>query len=301
MTPIQQLTPAVGTEVVFRYRGQNRRAVVATTHHATVHLDVLDEHGRVAWRTPTHGVATTAEERATDDYFWIPDPGDPSQAAPLGVFSGQRGRVRNTMKDATIAPDMNANLLIDSGLDHYVAGRGAALAGLTLPAGHMFHFAIELLLKARLANDGMGAAEIRRNNHGLDGLWAEVKTRVGVTDLDEFDEVIRDLMPFFGKLRYPDNMPGSLFRSFGWRRDEPRNIGSDDRNPGTPNFYFRVGDVDALIARLFDVVSIDPHAVFGRSEFGDEACRLLITNNAECDGWLPPHRTAVAPPGNSSR
>jgi hypothetical protein len=99
---------------------------------------------------------------------------------------------------------------IEYGMHYYIAGRFAAHARFSVVCASLLHHAVELLIKACLAETDT-ATQIREYgyrhsySHSLDKLWAEFRRRNSTQDLQSYDKVIAELDKF-EDIRYPDSL-----------------------------------------------------------------------------------------------
>ena len=74
-------------------------------------------------------------------------------------------------------------------VQYYVAGRYAAIAQLIPVLGNLLHHAIEMSLKAALA-DHMTLQQLRNLSHDLTKVWAQFKSQYPAAPAARFDDVV---------------------------------------------------------------------------------------------------------------
>lgn len=171
--------------------------------------------------------------------------------------------------------------LIHSGIDHYIAGRFAARAGLMPACGNLMHHALEFMLKGLLV-DRIPVAQLRRRfSHDLPALWNEYKgTSVA---LARFDQLIGDLHQF-EDIRYPETLEaegGSILTSWLRRRDDLR---SHPALQTTPVYEVVIHIIDELMLALLDEeIGADtwPHL----RTYSRTAIDTLTYNNPYASRW----------------
>ncbi len=152
---------------------------------------------------------------------------------------------------------------------YYVAARFAASAGLAPVAGALFHYAIEMYLKAVLCRF-LSERERRDVGHDLVALWEAVKARLSRPDLERFNRVVAEISRFWG-VRYPDRIveTGMLCR---WSFDYPvPGITQETAGPNRPEpvYEFSVWEIDDLVAAIFDAATVNPE--FFTNRFNTDA------------------------------
>jgi hypothetical protein len=174
--------------------------------------------------------------------------------------------------------------LFDLGIQYYIAGRAATMASLVPVSGNLLHHAVEMLLKGEFAKR-ISLADIRKKyGHNLVKTWETFKSLHPTEGLSDFDELIADL-DRFELIRYPDvilKKGAAMSLGFVGRESRPRptRIQGDE----VPAYTLPVKEVDSLVAKLFTVCHINPKAyLVGQN---DEARRVLLHMNSECDAWL---------------
>ena len=172
-----------------------------------------------------------------------------------------------------MSPSESADMrFMQLGVQYYIAARSTAVAQQIPVCGNLFHHAVEMVLKARLAQN-LSLRDLAKIGHALPALWETFKSEFPTTSLVEFDAVISEITPF-ERLRYPNNMivEGAAI-SLAWERSE---VGAAD--PGAaaiPNYNIVVADIDRLVAKVFEVCSRNPNFFFPASL--PEYARYAIT------------------------
>ena len=173
--------------------------------------------------------------------------------------------------------------LFGLGLDYYIAGRAAAMAGLAPVAGNLLHHAVEMLVKADLSKTiPLVELKARRFGHGLPALWTAFKPNHPAENLSVFDSLIDDLHRF-ERIRYPDAiMTEGAAIAIGWGTMKP--WAKAVVGPRIPEYFLHINEVDSLVARLFLVCSANPKAFWGT--LNSEATRFLEHQNPVLAEWL---------------
>ena len=165
-----------------------------------------------------------------------------------------------------------------TGFQYYLTGRFAAIAGLIPVAGNLYHHAVERLLKAALAAH-FTEAERKKLSHNLTGIWDSVKGHYPQTNLMEFDSTIETLDPF-ESIRYPERiLEKGLVGGINWRQTDTSEI------EGYQVHKIVVPDIDRLIARLFELCSMNP--VVMTFNIGEQGKAVLRDDNPEIAKWFP--------------
>jgi hypothetical protein len=148
------------------------------------------------------------------------------------------------------------------GVNYYIAGRYASLAGLSPSAGSLLHHAVEMFLKGRLLKtDVVSIDDLKKMpyRHDLKALWQAFKDDVGRDPaLDRFDGDIGGLNEF-DTIRYPDRILKEGMRCFiGVAPFEPL-----DQPRPEPLFVLCLDQIDDLVREVFTRASYNPAAFFG--------------------------------------
>lgn len=149
--------------------------------------------------------------------------------------------------------------LVDLSLQHYAAGRFAALNRLHRVAPNLLHHAVELILKAALARDHSLDTLKCKYGHDLQGLWQTVTEVNPSLKTAPRDQAIVALGKFEA-LRYPDlliSQGASISISFESGKN-PTISGS--RPSSGPRYEFNLEDIDELWATLFHNSGANPAA-----------------------------------------
>lgn len=160
---------------------------------------------------------------------------------------------------------------------YYVTGRYALLAGLNPVAGNLLHHAIEMYLKGGLAKT-MDLKQLKRFSHNLPDLWSTFKEQFADPALSRFDTLVLSLHRF-EDLRYPDSIlsRGMLVKT-GADRPVPVDASHAPKRP-EPEYELYLEDIDALVGKIFEVVSVDP--AFVLIGLRPDACTYLRQWNTQ--------------------
>src|SRR4051812_553060 len=82
-----------------------------------------------------------------------------------------------------------------TGMQYYVSGRYAVIAGLIPVAGNLLHHAVEMFLKGGLASS-MELNRLKRLGHHLPKTWNAFKDRLARNGFERFDPVVASLHAF---------------------------------------------------------------------------------------------------------
>ena len=155
---------------------------------------------------------------------------------------------------------------IQYSLDYYIAGR-FAIAHQFAPVGaNILHHAVELLLKACLAQDDTLEKILeyghkkRGYDHNIVRLWQEFKERRGAAA--EFDAVIKGLHAF-EEIRYPETLirDGATISIDIFDAENP--VAGDDQMP-EKTYKLTLPQIDRLMGLLFDASGANPQAYLRR-------------------------------------
>src|SRR5438874_10791849 len=93
------------------------------------------------------------------------------------------------------------------GMQYYIAGKAAALAGLLPITGNLYHHALEMLLKAGLSRtiSMEDLKDSKKLGHRLSRIWRAFRAHFQSRELDRFDATIADINRW-EDLRYPEKM-----------------------------------------------------------------------------------------------
>jgi hypothetical protein len=146
--------------------------------------------------------------------------------------------------------------MVKLGLQYYISGRSAAIAGFNPVAGNLLHHAVEMLLKAQLLK-AYSLKEIKtRYGHNLLAAWTDFKGMLPLEDLGHLDQAITDL-DVFDDIRYPDlilEKGASMAVSWGQQKPAVTTRGG----PTLPEYFLYVNDIDHLVATIFRVSGWNP-------------------------------------------
>lgn len=147
-------------------------------------------------------------------------------------------------RSGKIPPDAHASAsdFVPLAIQHYVAGRILALQLLIPVAGNVLHHAVELTLKAALA-DAVTLKALKFDfSHNLPRIWKRFQEEYGAQV--EHDQTVDDLQRF-EEIRYPGPAGGSTAHHCAIFRD------AEGRRMGSPGAYSLVlEDVDALMSNI---------------------------------------------------
>ena len=124
--------------------------------------------------------------------------------------------------------------------------------------GNLYHHAIEMFLKGYLAKF-TSSLELKKIGHSLLKLWDVTKDKSKDKDLSVFDLAISNL-DRFEEIRYPDSivdngMMVGVSDGFG-----PALI--DQFPDEKPRYKLKIQEMDSLIKKNFDLVSVSPSVYF---------------------------------------
>lgn len=142
-----------------------------------------------------------------------------------------------------------------SGMQYYISGRYAVLAGLIPVAGNLLHHAIEMFLKGGLARVA-DSNELRRLGHNVPNMWRLFKERLGQRELDRFDSVITSVHAF-EELRYPDSLIENGARIMVGIVGAPQLAKAEQVIP-TPSYELYLSEIDPLVRSMFEAASVNP-------------------------------------------
>ena len=154
--------------------------------------------------------------------------------------------------------DAELNFL-DIAVQYYVAARSAVIAQLVPVCGNFYHHSIEAFLKAKLSQN-LSLEEVKKKGgkfgHELPKLWDAFKAEFLSENLSRFDNTIAAIQRF-ETLRYPDNiiMQGAQL-SIEWTQMQPEQPREGGSLP--PRYEIVVNDLDNLVAKIFEISSINP-------------------------------------------
>jgi hypothetical protein len=151
------------------------------------------------------------------------------------------------------------------GVQYYVAGRFSLVAHLIPVAANLLHHALEMLLKAAIAQR-RGLEGLHRKHH-LPTLWRTFGKTFPHDDNAALVKVIQDLHAF-EHIRYPQDMirEGSAI-TFSFE-DANAPISRGEGEPlEVPQYSLAVGAIDKLVRHIVSIGSLNPDAaLLGRSD-----------------------------------
>jgi len=146
------------------------------------------------------------------------------------------------------------------GSSYYVVARIAAQGFLMPITGNLYHHAIEMLLKGRLAKE-MSSPDLKALGHDLAQLWEHFKVLAGLSSLGTFDPLILELQQH-ERIRYPERIVDEGMQasvSLGGA-PAPRSLTPGDQ---PPSYHIDVDRLDQLVASIFRASSVNPAFFFG--------------------------------------
>ena len=165
-------------------------------------------------------------------------------------------------------------------VQYYVAGRYAAIAQLIPVLGNLLHHAIEMSLKAALA-DHMTLKQLRNLSHDLTKVWAQFKSQYPAAPAARFDDVVAALHRF-EDLRYPDSVlaKGAMMELVLFRKHvgTPRTPA-----PTVPRYALVLEEIDELQAFIFGTANLNPRFFVG--SMGAEGMQHLLIHNRSGRAW----------------
>jgi hypothetical protein len=168
-----------------------------------------------------------------------------------------------------------------TGMNHYVAGRWATLAGLMPVYGNQFHLAVEMFLKGALVGKGVAPDDLRRFGHKVKRLWKAYKRYYDDGTLAQFDQLIQRLDKF-EKIRYPDQIVKGLTMGISIGADEQTTV----RTPTPlPHYEVNLATIDGLVRAIVERASVNPTALMHRL-LRPDAKAALSQFNPEAGFWV---------------
>ena len=166
-------------------------------------------------------------------------------------------------------------------VQYYVAGRYAAIAQLIPVLGNLLHHAIEMSLKAALA-EHMTLKELKNIGHDLTKVWVRFKSFYPAAPATQFDDAITALHRF-EDLRYPDSVlaKGAQMELVLFRE----HVGTPPQTsaPTVPRYALVLEEIDDLQAFIFATTNLNPRFFVG--SMGTEGTRLLLIHNRSAKVW----------------
>lgn len=165
-------------------------------------------------------------------------------------------------------------------VQYFIAGRSAAFQQLIPILGNLLHHAVEMALKAHLAQS-LTLKQLVAYRHNLPRLWNAFKASVPGTDYSHLDGPIEALHRY-ESLRYPDSVleHGALMELSLLRE----HVGPVTPSPGgIPKYSIVLEDIDETMAVIFKSASLNPTFITGSAT--QEARQALTRNNRFAHGW----------------
>ena len=142
------------------------------------------------------------------------------------------------------------------GVDYYIAGRYAVLAGLNPVAGNIIHHAIEMFLKGGLSKKGRSLDDLKnRFSHRLPRIWEAFKSEFKDQSLAQFDNIVSSLHKF-EDIRYPDRIVKDGMQSIiGITKHKFTTTSRPE-----PMYELYLQDIDSLVGQVFATAGANPRA-----------------------------------------
>ena len=136
-----------------------------------------------------------------------------------------------------------------TGNQYYVSGRFAARAGFLPVYGNFFHHGVEMFIKRVL----LQFDDRKRKTHNIKKLWSDLKTKVKLPKLAQFDNCIRELQKFESIL-YPVERRMNI--GVRWSKED-RN--KDKHLFGEmPRYEVSIAEIDELVLAIYGGSGIPP-------------------------------------------
>ena len=149
--------------------------------------------------------------------------------------------------------------MFSSGMQYYISGRYAVLAGLIPVAGNLLHHAIEMFLKGGLAR-ASDLKELKRLRHNVPETWKLFKVRFEQPELDRFDSVINSVHAF-EDLRYPDSLLLKGARMMVGVSGAAQ-LGKAEQIGQVPSYELYLSEIDPLVHSIFTTASVDARFLY---------------------------------------
>jgi hypothetical protein len=177
------------------------------------------------------------------------------------------------------------HLFMQSACQYYAAARFAIHAQCMPVGGSLFHYTVEMFLKAGLAQQRK-LSELKDMGHDLKKLWSAFKADFPDPALKRHDKTISRLHKFEA-IRYPE---GIIKHGMGLSAEWFGPAGQVTTYGGlkTPKQYaIVVSDIDDLIADVFKVCSRNPVAFIGTNPAAREAITRRNAHSKFLTTWPP--------------
>jgi hypothetical protein len=146
------------------------------------------------------------------------------------------------------------------GTQHLAAGRFQVSAGMTPIAGVNLHHAIEMYLKGYLFRSHTSERQRRKlRHHRLRRIWKAAKRQANDPSLAQFDATIKTL-DLFERVRYPEDLlrlGAEISVAMTSPKTPGRATGPDGKPLRVPLYEAYLDQVDALVAKLFKLASVN--------------------------------------------
>jgi hypothetical protein len=172
---------------------------------------------------------------------------------------------------SSVNGSLNAVFFAKSGCEYYAVARFAMYAQRSDVCGNLFHHAVEMLLKAGLANHGKNLSELARMGHDLKKLWRAYKDDHAEADLERRNKTINRLDKH-EDIRYPNPALHSIGVSMEWS-GEPGGVKTFGGLKTPKQYAVVVSDIDDLVADVLRTSSWNPGVFMGTNEAALEAVK----------------------------
>jgi hypothetical protein len=165
----------------------------------------------------------------------------------------------------------DADFFVKSGCEYYATARFAMYAQRPLICGNLFHHAVEMLLKAGLANRGKTLPDLESMGHNLKKLWREYKNDHPEADLERHNKTINRLNKH-EEIRYPNPRLGSIGLSLQWS-GEPAEVKTFGGLRTPKQYAIVVSDIDDLVSDVLRTSSWNTGVFMGTNQAALEAIK----------------------------
>jgi hypothetical protein len=144
---------------------------------------------------------------------------------------------------------------INLGVQYYASARHAFICSFHPVAANLFHLAVELLLKAGLAQE-LSEKELQEIGHWLPKAWEKLKERANDSSLCAFDKTIAEL-DRWERVRYPA-LAGTMMSAYStkfWRDTGPRFV-IDSPELAKQSYHITLEEMDELFRALIHMYGL---------------------------------------------
>jgi HEPN domain-containing protein len=179
-----------------------------------------------------------------------------------------------------------ADTFVRRGCEYYASARFAMHAGQSYISGNLFHHAVEMLLKAGLANNGTSLSELRDMGHRLRKLWRAYKDQHTEAGLERHNKTIKGLDKF-EDIRYPNPDLHSIGVAMEWS-SKPFEVKTFGGLRAPKQYPLRVSSIDDLVADVLKASLWNPGVFMGNNEAALEAVKrhnehaIFLTTVMKC-------------------